>query len=97
MGVPWESKRPGDEERVLAARQSLTLTGDKVEASLVYEDTYPQPYIWLPCPVPTGGAEQPTPAHKERAQCNDSSTCEGWGAAGSDIESPVKGLLGGEN
>lgn len=61
MGVPWERKCPGDEERVLAARQSLTPPGDKAEATLVYEDTSPQPHIWLPCPVPTGGAEQPTP------------------------------------
>lgn len=60
MGVPWERKRPGDKERVLAARQSLTPPGDKVEATLVYEDTSPQPHIRLPCPVPTGGAEQPT-------------------------------------
>lgn len=62
MGVPWERKRPGDEERVLAARQSLTLPRDKVEATRVYEDTYPQPYIWLPCPVPTGVlSSQPRP------------------------------------
>lgn len=79
MDVPWERKRPGDEERVLAARQSLPLPGDKVEATLVYEDTHPQPHIGLPRPVPTVGAEHPTPAHKERAPCNDAPTWEGRG------------------